>query len=153
MILEPDIRNGARAIILRGRELLLLRKENPLYGVRYALPGGSQDSGETLTQTLVRECEEEIGVAVSNHQLIHVADYFKPRATTPKSFRHVVEFLFSCTVPSQYEAKCGPKPDKHQTDVVWVALSDLDEMPLNPRYLATILKSDTELPFYLGRIE
>jgi ADP-ribose pyrophosphatase YjhB (NUDIX family) len=137
--LLPEIRNAARALIVRDDRILLLRKQGYSDGERFALPGGGQAPGETLRQTLLRECQEEIGARVRIHDLIHVADYFKLRDTEPPSTRHLVEFLFSCEVPDSYAPMNGEHPDKHQVEVIWVQLDTLAELPLFPRSLARFL--------------
>lgn len=153
--LIPPIRNAARALIVRANNILLLRKEGYADGVRYALPGGGQDLGETLEQALVRECHEEIGTSINIHGLVHVADCFKPRDTSPPSTRHMVEFLFDCSVADDYTPCNGHHPDKHQVAVVWSALDELAGIPLYPRSLAAFLTSklDRRSPTYLGNID
>lgn len=153
--LTPPIRNAARALIVRHRNILLLRKEGYADGVRYALPGGGQDLGETLEQALVRECLEEIGTRVQIRDLLHVADTFKPRDTSPASTRHLVEFLFDCSIPADYTPCNGHHPDKHQVAVVWAGLDKLAGMPLYPRSLAAFLSRfpDRPDPTYLGSID
>jgi len=152
--LLPEIRNAARALIVRDGSLLLLRKEYEDGEERYALPGGGQAPGETLIQSLQRECEEEIGVVVQVRELVYVADFFKERRTTPPSTRHLVEFLFFCSVPVDYVPTNGYHPDKHQVEVVWLELSKLHREPLYPRSLASYLKQDQvpSAPVYLGTI-
>jgi 8-oxo-dGTP diphosphatase len=137
--ITPPIRNAVRALILRENHILLLRKEGYDDGERYALPGGGQDIGETLEQTLHRECMEEIGTQVKIHDLVYVADCFKPRDTVPRSTRHLVEFLFTCTVVDDYAPGNGHHPDKHQVEVVWADRRKLAGMPLYPRSLAPYL--------------
>jgi 8-oxo-dGTP diphosphatase len=134
--LLPDIRNAARAVIIRNEHLLLLRKEGGDRPERYALPGGGQDTGETLQQALVRECREEIGTTVSIERLLFVADFFKPRDSAPPSIRHVLELMFQCSVPGDYIPTSGHHPDKHQTGVVWMPLGELDRIQLFPASLA-----------------
>ena len=154
-MLIPPIRNAARAVIVRDGSILLLRKEGYPQGVRYALPGGGQDLGETLEQALLRECREEIGTQVNIRGLVHVADTFKPRDTSPPGTRHLVEFLFDCSIPRDYTPCNGPHPDKHQVAVDWIGLDTLPEMPLYPRSLATWLvgMSARSGPTYLGSID
>ena len=134
--LTPDIRNAVRAVIVRNEQLLLLKKTGGDRGERYALPGGAQNLGETLAQALERECLEEIGSAIEIVTLMNVADHFKARGTNPPGTRHMVEFLFRCTVPDDYVARNGSKPDKSQIDVVWVNLAKLAALPLYPESLS-----------------
>lgn len=153
--LLPVIRNAARALIFRDERVLLLRKEGGPRGERFALPGGAQDPGETLQQALERECLEEIGTSVEIQDLLHVADYFRVRDTVPPSTKHLVEFLFLCTVPDTYIPVNGSHPDKHQVEVVWTSLTELDTLPLFPRSLAGYLQQSgqNDSPVYLGLID
>jgi len=153
--LTPDIRNAVRAVILRNDQLLLLKKSGGDRGERYALPGGAQDPGETLAQTLARECLEEIGTTVEIVELMNVADRFKARATAPPSTRHTVEFLFRCSVADDYVARNGSKPDRSQLDVVWIDLADLATAPLDPASLSHWLPLGIQraAAVYLGTLE
>ena len=153
--LTPDIRNAVRAVIVRNDQLLLLKKTGGDRGERYALPGGAQNLGETLAQALERECLEEIGSAVKILALVNVADHFKTRETDPPSTRHMVEFLFRCSVRDDYIAHNGSKPDKSQVDVVWVNLARLAAMPLYPESLTHWLPEGIlrDTPVYLGTME
>jgi 8-oxo-dGTP diphosphatase len=157
--LTPDIRNAVRAVIVRNDQVLLLKKKGGDRGERYALPGGTQNLGETLAQALARECIEEIGSAVEILTLMNVGDHFKTRETDPPSTRHMVEFLFRCSVPDDYLAHNGIKPDRSQIDVVWVNLANLAAMPLYPESLSHWLferiRHDTAFypGIYLGIME
>ncbi|MCS6846255.1 MAG: NUDIX domain-containing protein [Anaerolineae bacterium] len=67
----PDrIQYGASAFILneRGHLLLQLRQDNR----HWAMPGGRQDVGESITQTCVREVWEETGLHVRVTRLIGI---------------------------------------------------------------------------------
>jgi ADP-ribose pyrophosphatase YjhB (NUDIX family) len=142
--LLPTIRNAVRAIILRDDHILLLRKEYEDGSELYALPGGGQDTGETLEISLRRECREEIGCDIELHQLLHVADYFKHRQTTPPSRRHLVELLFLCSVPADYSPHNGSHPDKHQVEVVWLPQTRLSTIAMMPPSLVTVLSAVCE---------
>ena len=51
-----------------GRVLMIRRTDNDLY----AIPGGAQEIGETISQTVVREVREETGILVELTGLIGV---------------------------------------------------------------------------------
>lgn len=152
--LEPQIRNAVRAVIVRDGAVLMQKKQSQIKGEWYTLPGGGQDVGETLEATLIRECEEEIGVQVEVDGLISVADFFKQRETSFPSTRHVIEIYFACRVPVDYEPVSGHHPDKHQVDVVWLPLDDLSAFTLYPTSLADRLArlAGGGLRGYLGEI-
>nr|WP_317851925.1 NUDIX domain-containing protein [Planococcus sp. 4-30] len=54
------IRNSAKAVILKDSKVLLTKNVDD-EGFFYLFPGGGQDHGETLPETVKRECLEEIG--------------------------------------------------------------------------------------------
>ncbi|MCG8517680.1 NUDIX domain-containing protein [Marinobacter sp. CA1] len=152
--LQPEIRNTARALIVRQERVLLLRKFSEERGEYFALPGGGQETGETLEQTIARECREEIGTEVALRDLIWVADYFRCRSTQ----RHLIEMVFLCEVPEHYSPHNGHHPDKHQQEVVWLHRDELASHRLSEPYLAEavaeILRPDSQspdpTPTYLG---
>ncbi|SEG07616.1 NUDIX domain-containing protein [Marinobacterium lutimaris] len=138
--IDPKIRNAVRALVIRDDQVLLLKKEGyESGGVRYALPGGGQDPGESLTAALQRECLEEIDCEVQPGELLSVHDFIKQRATEPVTWRHVVEFLFACELPAGYEPHNGPAPDKHQVDVVWMPIKQVSQLQLFPQYLSSFI--------------
>lgn len=62
-------------ILMRGRDVLLLRRFNTGYeDGKYSLPAGHVEEGETLTEAGAREFSEEIGVRLGPQQLklVHV---------------------------------------------------------------------------------
>lgn len=151
----PQIRNAVRAIIIQDQKILMLRKLGGGKPERFALPGGGQDIGETLEQALQRECQEEIGTQVAINSLIHIADFFKMRDTQPETIRQHVEFLFACSVPEDYSPMNGMHPDKHQVEVIWMALTELPNKNLYPKslseYLPTIIED--RQPVYIGTLD
>lgn len=150
--LIPGIRNAVRAVITQGDSVLLQRKIDDNGAERYALPGGAQEHGERLTEALQRECEEEIGARVEVIDLLFVGDYFKPRQTSPPTTRQLLEFLFVCSVENDYQPRNGPRPDKHQVDVLWVPLNQLTEINLVPADYIELLRSQMPSRVYLGQI-
>jgi 8-oxo-dGTP diphosphatase len=69
--------------------LLLIRRRNPPFQDRYALPGGFVDVGETTEQAAARELMEETGLAATSLALIGV--YSDP-GRDPR--RHVVSIAY-----------------------------------------------------------
>ncbi|MES9945568.1 MAG: NUDIX domain-containing protein [Candidatus Thiodiazotropha sp.] len=153
--LEPNIRNAVRAVIVREQAVLMQKKWAEHRGTWYTLPGGGQDANESLTQTLTRECEEEIGAVVEIGHLLAIADFYKQRDTSYPSVRHLVEFLFGCSLPVDYQPVSGHHPDKHQIDVVWVPFADMDKHEIFPKGISQHLPGLTQLktPTYLGVID
>lgn len=140
--LLPNIRNAVRAIIVQGDKVLLLEKHCEGRDF-YALPGGGQEAGESLIDTLQRECYEEIGCYLRDPVLLHVADYLRPRTTNPPTKRHLVEFIFVGAVDEQYEPKSGAAPDQYQIGVAWVDQKHLQQFPFLPESFIQSLSSGT----------
>jgi len=60
------IRDAVRAIVIDPHDrILLVRFEFPDAGTRWALPGGGLESGESHTDALRRELDEELGLAAA----------------------------------------------------------------------------------------
>jgi ADP-ribose pyrophosphatase YjhB (NUDIX family) len=148
----PPIRNSVRALIVHKNQVLLLRKRLPNGAQRYAMPGGGQDAGERLCDTLLRECREEIGTGVDILDLVHVAETFKQRDGKAVTYRQQVEFVFHCRLPAGYAPRSGRKPDKHQVAVEWVGLQHLDDIDLRPAGLASLVRQAAlgDAPVYVG---
>jgi len=74
-----DIRTPLLAVdivILCGSGLVLIRRDNPPYEGRYALPGGFVEVGESTEEAARREAREETGLEVEIRALVGV--YSKP---------------------------------------------------------------------------
>src|SRR5215216_3959860 len=60
------VRVSVKAIVTKDGRLLVTRNRD-VEGDFFLLPGGGQESGETLTEALRRECLEEVGADVDVH--------------------------------------------------------------------------------------
>lgn len=106
-----------------GRLLLQRRTDNELW----ALPGGAQDFGEYIAETVVRECKEETGVDV---EVIDVVGIY----TNPN---HLVEFTDG-EVRQQFSICFRARPlggelatSSESSDVRWVHPDELPDLPIH----------------------
>jgi 8-oxo-dGTP diphosphatase len=61
---DPD-RRGAVAIIVRNERLLVIRRSHLVVAPRaYCFPGGGIEASESESEAIVREIQEELGVAI-----------------------------------------------------------------------------------------
>lgn len=106
------------------RVLLIQRSDNGLW----ALPGGGQDLGESITDTAVRETKEETGIDVKVTGLVGI--YTDPN--------HLVEYSDG-EVRQQFSICLRAQPiggrlelSDESTDVKWVDHGELDSFAINP---------------------
>ncbi|WP_371187879.1 NUDIX hydrolase [Thalassotalea maritima] len=116
-------RQAARAIILRGEDILLLYTER--YH-DYTLPGGGVDEGEDLQQGLVRELIEETGAQnIRNIKAFGRYEEFRPWYKNDFDIMHMESFCYTCDIDEeladtqleQHEIANGMRP-------VWVNIFD-----------------------------
>lgn len=141
--LDP-IRPTVRAVIFRQGQVLVQVKQRPAGPVYLTLPGGKQEPGETIPESLRRECFEEVAADVTVGRLLHVAEVFKPKAG---GTRHQVELLFACDVAADYRPRMGHHPDPSQTGTTW-ACPAARAAEFRPAFAAHL--TDPAAPHYLG---
>jgi len=86
---DPMLKRSGVAIVLvdagdgSGETAFLLTKRTPrlrAHAGQWALPGGRCDEGETLTQTALRELEEELGLTIPPADVLGVLDDYVSRS-------------------------------------------------------------------------
>ncbi|BCV20576.1 NUDIX hydrolase [Moorella sp. Hama-1] len=65
---------GVGAVVVREEKLLLVRRSKPPALGLWSLPGGAQETGETLTRAIEREVYEECGITIAAGPPIAVLD-------------------------------------------------------------------------------
>lgn len=125
--MEREIRNSAKALIIKDGKMAAIKIRDA--GEEwYIMPGGGQESEETLPEAVCREVLEELGIAVACNELLFVVE-----GVHGESF-HRVDLIFSC----EY---IGNKPDAilhgdtNQVGVEWLDISTLNTKPLYPSKL------------------
>jgi len=141
------IRNSAKALILRDGSLLAAIGKLSNDDTYYVLPGGGQETGETLAEAVVRECREELGAEIRVDRLLYIRERIEEQP-------HRVEFTFLCTLLSEPDAMLATAPDTSQTGIAWLPLAALIHLPFYPEGLRgrvlTIISEGA--PVYLGNL-
>jgi ADP-ribose pyrophosphatase YjhB (NUDIX family) len=107
-----------------GRLLLIRRTDNNLYSI----PGGGQEIGETISQTVVREVKEETGIDAEVTGLIGV--YTDPAhviAYTDGEVRQEFSICFRAQ-PVGGELRTS----NESSEVLWISRDDLPGLNIHP---------------------
>ena len=91
----------------------------------YNLPGGNVDKSETLTETVVRELMEELGIEVGLEEMILLGDVIMPEGK-----EDVLHCVFEGKILSG-KPVLNPK-ETSALAVVWMPLVDLHELEMYP---------------------
>lgn len=151
------IRNAAKALIQRGDRILVTENTDD-NGLWYILPGGGVEPGkETLLDALKRECQEEIGAAVTVEGLQFVREYIADNHEYFSSWTkgcHLIDFIFRCSVEEGYDASSAPNGDSIQVGVKWMSIDELKNLRFYPRTLLDYLRPSgpEPPPVYLGDV-
>jgi 8-oxo-dGTP diphosphatase len=136
----PVLRYAAKALIIEEGRLLCLRKRGDI-GVYYVLPGGGQEPGELLPDTLARECREEIGALVEIGSLRFVQEYVGRNHVFKQAHggMHFVNLYFECRLLEPPLTR-PLTPDQGQEALEWLELERISEAAFFPRALAGRLR-------------
>lgn len=129
---DRPIRVNVNAAIVRDGKILLVEFKDES-GVHFNLPGGGVDTGESIEEGLQRECREEASVEVSVGRMLLVWEYVPVKVDFRYGKKQKVGFVFLCRLKPGSEPAFPASPDKNQTGVVWVALTDLEKIPAATR--------------------
>jgi ADP-ribose pyrophosphatase YjhB (NUDIX family) len=114
----------------------------------WLLPGGGVRFAEPLSQALIRETQEELGLRVAVGPLLAIVESISPEPDYPK---HVIHLIFD--VSAAREADFAPR----ETAVLGAAflsetqLLTADVRPPIAEFLAACLRERPSSPQYLGR--
>ena len=116
---------GVAAVVLRQRDVLLIRRgREPLLGA-WSLPGGALELGETTAEGIVREVFEETGVDAKPIEIVATVDRIVRDEQQRVRFHYVLaEWL--CTADGAQEPVCGDDA----VEARWVPLAEVS----NPAY-------------------
>jgi ADP-ribose pyrophosphatase YjhB (NUDIX family) len=109
------------AIIDDGRVLLVRRARPPVQGV-YTLPGGVVESGETLTEAIVREVREETALVIEPATLAGYREMIT-REPGGRTERHFVILCFAARLTSG-----KAEPNDEIEEIRWCRPDELDQL-------------------------
>lgn len=134
------IRNSAKAIIIKNGKLLCTKNQDHL-GIFYLLPGGGQEFGENLVETLKRECMEEIRAEIIVGDIKFIREYIGKNHEFAEYDNdiHQVEYMFECKLQEGAEIRDGKIPDSMQIGVEWLELSRLKEFRVYPGIIKELI--------------
>ncbi|MCK9547047.1 MAG: NUDIX domain-containing protein [Sphaerochaeta sp.] len=108
----------AGVLIIDGRFLIAKRTERGSIGGMWEFVGGKNRWGESEEETLKREFDEELGLAIEVEGLIH-AHHFTNKETAYHLKAYVVRLI----------SAFKPRLSVH-TELRWVALTELEGFPM-----------------------
>lgn len=121
-----NVRISAKALVIKDGRMLAVRMQDD-DGVFYIMPGGGQNAGELLPDTVKREVSEETGIAVEAKEAVFVIEGAEGEAD------HRVDIVFECEYLG--ETSAVSQPDHNQTGADWLDISTLNKTPLYPSKL------------------
>ncbi|HQT46971.1 MAG: phosphohydrolase [Acidocella sp. 20-63-7] len=130
---------GIGVILLRGAQILLIRRGKPPGLGLWSLPGGKQELGETAQACARRELLEETGLTCGELTLIAHADSIHYDAQGRIKYHYTI---LDFAAP-YLDGDAAPGDDVTQT--AWASLEELDRYELSVEMQDIICKAISEL--------
>lgn len=126
---------GVGAVILKGEEVLLVKRGRMPGKGDWSLPGGLVELGETVSEALHRELWEELSVEVELIGLLGVYDRIVRDVDNRIHYHYVI--VDYCARILSGEPRAGSDAAKAQ----WVNIAEMDSMGIDPKIGEAILKA------------
>ena len=123
-------RLAVRAAILRDDRLLVVNAYPGQQSALWALPGGGVEPGQSLPENLLREVQEETGLAIAVGAVILVNEFHDPA-----SGFHQVELIHRATLLGNADLVLDD-PEGVVNRARWVTRAELAKLHHRPRLLA-----------------
>lgn len=141
-----EIKNhfGVYGICFENKKLLCIEKTRGPYQHRFDLPGGSQELGEGLTETLKREILEETGYTLSGYSNPRIYDVMVQEEGKDFAVHHIMAF-YDIVLDFESSQKSIPQVvhdgSNDSANVIWLNLEEITEENASP----LVLKVKAEL--------
>lgn len=106
------------------RVLMIRRTDSGLYSI----PGGQQEIGETIGQTVVREVKEETGIYVEPVRVTGI--YSNPQHVIAYTDGEVRQEFSICFIARAVGGQL--RTSNESSEVLWIARNDLDALNIHP---------------------
>ena len=135
---------GVYGVCLQDGKLLCIEKTRGPYQHRFDLPGGSQEVGEGLTETLKREVLEETGYTLSQYSNPRMYDVLVQEEGKDFAVHHIMAF-YDVVLDFERPQKSLPHEvldgSNDSANVIWLNLEEITEENASP----LVLKVKSEL--------
>ena len=141
-----EIKNhfGVYGICLQDGKLLCIEKTRGPYQHRFDLPGGSQELGEGLTETLKREVLEETGYTLSHYSNSRIYDVMVQEDGQDFAVPHIMAF-YDIVLDFERSQKSLPQEvldgSNDSANAIWLNLEEITADNASP----LVLKVKAEL--------
>ena len=123
----PDApRVAVGAVVFHDDCILLVRRGKPPADGQWALPGGTVELGETLTQAAEREIREETGIRVAAQEPIYVFDMVERDPEGRVRFHYVIVDFAARYLGGELHA------GDDAADARWVSEAELKQLDVSP---------------------
>ena len=141
-----EIKNhfGVYGICFENEKLLCIEKTRGPYQHRYDLPGGSQQLGEGLTETLIREVLEETGYKLKGYANPRIYDVLVQEDGQDFAVHHIMAFYDIVLDFERYQKSLPHEVldgSNDSANALWIPLEQINE----DNALPLVLKLKKEL--------
>ena len=126
---------GVYGICIKDNKLLCIKKARGPYKNRFDLPGGSQKESEGLTETLVREFQEETGCQIKGYGNCRAYDVFVEESN--RTVHHIMVF-YNVDINLEQQDTISEKLEDELNDssgIYWIDFEELDINNSSPLFL------------------
>ena len=135
---------GVYGVCLQEEKLLCIEKTRGPYQHRFDLPGGSQELGEGLTETLKREVLEEIGYTLSRYSNPRIYDVMVQEEGKDFAVHHIMAF-YDIVLDFERSQQSLPQEvldgSNDSANAIWLNLEEVTADNASP----VVLKAKAEL--------
>lgn len=119
---------GVYGICIKDNKLLCIKKARGPYKNRFDLPGGSQKESEGLTETLVREFQEETGCQIKGYGNCRAYDVFVEESN--RTVHHIMVF-YNVDINLEQQDTISEKLEDELNDSSGIYWIDFEELDIN----------------------